>query len=90
MLATLRTVNALMTRKATFLGTIITHWDDLKLSQNFMDLLLPPALQEFGTSAFTVKIPTDNRLEYLAPGSSTSGAQAYRALAEELLNHVHQ
>ena len=56
MLATLRTVNALMASKATFLGIIVTHWDDLKQSQNFEDLLLPPALQEFGGTAFKIKV----------------------------------
>jgi cellulose biosynthesis protein BcsQ len=88
MLTTLRTINALTNSGARFLGMVITHWDDLKLSQEFEDLLLPPALQEFGGEAFTVKIPLDNRLEYEEPGVQTPGAKAYAAVAIEVLNAV--
>jgi chromosome partitioning protein len=88
MLAALRTVAALTNSRATFLGTVITHWDDLKLSQNFEDLLLPPALREFGGEAFKIKIPVDNRLEIVEPGAQTQGAKAYESLAIEVLNAV--
>lgn len=88
MLKTLRTTNALMTSNATFMGTVITHWDDLKQSQNFEDLLLPPALREFGSTSFTVKIPMDNQLEILEPGAKTHGAEAYEKLATEILDYV--
>lgn len=86
MLNTLRTVTALTHSQTTFLGVVITHWDNLKLSQNFEDLFLPSALQEFGGEAFKVKIPLDNRLEYLEPGAQIPGAKAYEALAIEVLN----
>jgi len=82
----LRTVTALTHSQTTFLGVVITHWDNLKLSQNFEDLFLPSALQEFGGEAFKVKIPLDNRLEYLEPGAQIPGAKAYEALAIEVLN----
>lgn len=88
MLATLRTVNALTKNSAAFLGTVITHWDGLILSQNFEDLLLPAALQEFGGEAFKVKIPIDNDLEALGPGANTNGVQAYKSLAGEVLKRV--
>ena len=88
MLVTLRTVNALTRNSTAFLGTVITHWDNLKLSQNFEELLLPPALKEFGGEAFKVKIPLDNQLESLDPGANTNGAQAYKSLAVEVLKRV--
>jgi chromosome partitioning protein len=88
MLKTLRTVNALTRDRAVFSGAIITHWDDLKISQDFRDLLLPPALQEYGGEAFKVTIPLDNQLETLAPSANTNGAKAYRSLAAEVLQHV--
>lgn len=88
MLKTLRTVNALTRGRATFLGAVITHWDNLKLSQDFLDLLLPPALQEFGGEAFKVTIPVDNQLETLPPSANTHGAKAYRSLAVEVLQRV--
>ena len=88
MLATLRTVNALMASNASFLGIVTTHWDDLKLSSDFEDILLPPALQEFGGTAFKVKIPIDNQLEAGSPGAKTRGAEAYRNLASEVLSYV--
>ena len=89
MLETLRAVNALTRNQATFLGTVITHRDDLKLSQDFLDVQLPTALQEFGGEAFKVKIPLDNQLETLTPSAETKGAKAYRLLAAEVLQHVH-
>jgi chromosome partitioning protein len=89
MLETLRTVNALTRNRAKFLGTVFTHWDDLKLSQDFATLQLPTTLQEFGGEAFQVTIPLDNQLETLAPNANTRGAKAYRSLAAEVLQHVH-
>jgi cellulose biosynthesis protein BcsQ len=88
MLKTLRTVNTLTRNHATFLGAIITHWDDLKVSQDFRDVQLPVALQEFGGKAFKVTIPLDNQLETLTPSANTNGAKAYRSLAAEVLQHV--
>jgi chromosome partitioning protein len=87
MLKTLRTVNALTRNRAMFLGAIITHWDGLKLSQDFLNLQLPPALQEFGGEAFKVTIPLDNQLETLTPSANTLGAKAYRSLAAEVFQH---
>lgn len=89
MLETLRTMNALTRNRASFLGTVITHWDDLKISQDFLNLLLPPALGEFGGEAFEAKIPVDNLLESVTPSAETRGAKAYRALATEVLQHVN-
>lgn len=88
MLRTLRTVNALTNGHAAFLGAVITHWDDLKASQDFLDVRLPNALQEFGGEAFKVTIPVDNQLETLPPSANTNGAKAYRSLAAEVLQHV--
>jgi chromosome partitioning protein len=88
MLKTLRTVNALTRNHATFLGAVITHWDDLKQSQDFLDVQLPSALQDFGGEAFKVTIPLDNQLETLTPSANTNGAKAYRSLATEVLQHV--
>lgn len=89
MLKTLRTVNALTRNRATFLGVVITHWDDLKVSRDFMDLLLPATLGEFGGEAFKAMIPVDNLLEGLTSSAETRGAKAYRALAAEVLQHVN-
>ena len=88
MLRTLRTVNALTRGHASFLGAVVTHWDDLKVSQDILNLQLPPAFQEFGGEAFKITIPLDNQLETLTPSANTNGAKAYRALAEEVLQHV--
>ena len=88
MLKTLRTVNALTRGHAVFLGAVITHWDNLKISQDFLNLLLPPALQEYGGEAFKVVIPIDNQLEIVAPSANTNGAKAYRSLAAEVLDCV--
>lgn len=88
MLATLRTMIALMGKGATFMGVVITHWDELKLSKEFEDISLPRALQHFGGKSFASKIPIDNQLESLEPGAKTKGARAYEALAEEVLRNA--
>lgn len=88
MLKTLRTMNALTGGRAAFLGVVVTHWDDLQVSQNILDLQLPGALQEFGGEAFKVTIPVDNQLETLTPSANTGGAKAYRSLTAEVLQHV--
>jgi len=89
MLTTLRTISALMGGNgATFMGAVITHWDGLKLSQNFADQVLPLRLQDFGGGAFETKIPLDNQLELLGPGAKIRGAEAYEALAVEVLRYV--
>ena len=88
MLATLRTMSALVGQEPTFMGVVMTHWDDLKLSQDFEDISLPRALQHFGGKSFASKIPIDNQLETLEPGARTKGARAYEALAEEVLRNA--
>jgi chromosome partitioning protein len=88
MLTTLQTMNALTRDNTTFLGMVITHWDDLQVSQGFLDILLPREVRLYGGRAFTEKIPIDNQLETLGPGANTRGAQAYRKLADEVLKYV--
>lgn len=88
MLGTLQTINALTRDRATFLGVVVTHWDDLKLSEHFMTFRIPPTLKEYGGRAFAATIPVDNRLEQLEPGAKTQGAKAYEALATEVQNAV--
>jgi chromosome partitioning protein len=88
MLQKLQTMNALTGVHATFLGTVITHWDGLQGSQRFVDVILPLQFGSFGGQAFTVKIPLDNQLETLGPGANTTGANAYRLLAEEVLRYI--
>lgn len=93
MLLTLRTMRALTDTKARFLGTVLTHWDNLAVSKRFEEITLPQALQgnlrEFGGTSFPVRIPVDNQLEDSEPGAKTQGARAYEALATEVLNAVN-
>ena len=91
MLLTLRTMDALTGTSGRFLGTLLTHWDTLEASKRFEAIDLPRLLlylQEFGGQAFQAKIPIDNQLETLQPGAKTRGAEAYEALASELLRRV--
>lgn len=88
MLTTLQTMDALTGIKTTFMGVLVTHWDNLKLSTDFENIDLPRALYDFGGSAFPSKIPFDNRLETLEPGADVKGAKAYEALAEEVLQYA--
>jgi chromosome partitioning protein len=88
MLKTLQTMNALTGNGATFMGMVITHWDGLKISQDFERVHLPRELAVFGGQAFVTKIPIDNQLESLEPGAKTGGARAYDALADEVLRYV--
>jgi cellulose biosynthesis protein BcsQ len=92
MLLTLRTMDALTGTGGRFLGTVLTHWDNLEVSKRFetIDLprLLQGRLQEFGGKAFQAKIPIDNQLETLEPGAKTRGAEAYEALADEILERI--
>lgn len=94
MLLTLRTMDALTNTNGRFLGTVITHWDNLVISKRFEELDLPRALQgalrEFRGQAFEAKIPMDNRLDTLEPGARTAGAIAYEQLANEVLDRVEQ
>jgi chromosome partitioning protein len=90
MLKTLRTVTALVGVGATFMGLLVTHWDDLRVSHDFQNIEVPRALRTFKSSAFTIKIPVDNQLESLGPGARTNGARAYEALAEEVLLYAEQ
>jgi chromosome partitioning protein len=90
MLTTLQTMDALTGTKTTFMGVLVTHWDNLKLSTDFEGIELPRALQNFGGRAFPSKIPFDNRLETLEPGADVKGAKAYEALAEEVLQYAEQ
>ncbi len=89
MLRTLRTMNALTGSAATYLGTVITHWDGLKLSEYNRDVWIPARLREFGGGSFQTMIPMDNQLDTLEPGARTPGAKAYAALAEEVMRHVN-
>jgi chromosome partitioning protein len=88
MVRALRTVNALTNKRTTFLGIVLTHWDDLAVNNRFKDLDLPRALQEFGGQEFEAKIPIDNRLDTLEPGARTGGARAYEALAAEVMHAI--
>ncbi|HEX5441691.1 MAG TPA: AAA family ATPase [Ktedonobacterales bacterium] len=88
MLTTLQTMDALTGIKTTFMGVLVTHWDNLKLSTDFENIDLPRALYDFGGNAFPSKIPFDNRLETLEPGADVKGAKAYEALAEEVLQYA--
>ncbi len=94
MLLTLRTMDALTNTNGRFLGTVLTHWDNLVISKRFDEVDLPRALQgnlrEFGGQAFQAKIPVDNQLETLEPGAKTGGATAYGALALEIHDKVRQ
>jgi hypothetical protein len=89
MLKTLQTMSALTGRGATFMGTVITHWDRLKMSQNFEDQTLPDRLRGYGGRIFETRIPIDNQLEPLEPGAKTGGAAAYHDLAAEVIRHVN-
>jgi chromosome partitioning protein len=89
MLKTLQTMSALTGRRATFMGTLITHWDKLKMSQNFEDQVLPDRLRGYGGRIFETRIPIDNQLEPLEPGARTGGAEAYQKLAEEVLRYAN-
>jgi chromosome partitioning protein len=88
MLQTLRTANALMGTEARFLGGVITHWDDLDLSNTALRFAIIPAISQFGGQVLQTRIPIDNRLETLQPGAATGGATAYGALAEEVLRYA--
>lgn len=85
MLTTLRTMNALTDNRAAFIGAVLTHWDNLKVSEEVRTTHLPNAMNEFGGGKiFTTKIPVDNQLETLQPGARTGGATAYAELAMEI------
>jgi chromosome partitioning protein len=85
MLATLQTMNALTEERTRFIGAVITHWDNLKVSQDVKSTHLPNAMNEFGGGQiFTTVIPVDNQLETLQPGARTGGATAYANLATEI------
>lgn len=86
MLLTLQTMNSLMGTGATFMGLLITHGDELQLTRDFQQIALPRAMKNFGGKTFATVIPIDNQLETLEPGAKTKGAQAYAALAEEILH----
>jgi chromosome partitioning protein len=90
MLTTLQTMDALTGTNTSFMGVLVTHWDNLKLSTDFEDIELPRALHNFGGKAFPSKIPFDNRLETLEPGADVKGAKAYEALAEEVMQYAKQ
>jgi chromosome partitioning protein len=89
-LGTLRTMNALIGTRTTFMGVLITHWDELKLSKFFEEILLPQELRGSGGKTFATKIPIDNQLESMEPGSRTKGAKAYEALTEEVVQYAEQ
>jgi chromosome partitioning protein len=90
MLTTLQTMDALTGTQMTFMGVLVTHWDNLKLSADFENIELPRALHNFGGRLFPSKIPFDNRLESLEPGADVKGARAYEAMAEEVLQYAEQ
>lgn len=85
MLRTLRTVGALMGTQADFMGGIITHWDNLELSKGVIVQSIGPLIVQYGGRILEPYVPVDNQLEILQPGAGTHGAQAYSALAEEVL-----
>jgi chromosome partitioning protein len=90
MLRTLRTMNALTGNGPIFLGTVITHWDGLKMSENFEDQVLPDRLRGHGGRIFATRIPIDNQLEPLEPGAKIGGAVAYATLAQEVEADVNK
>lgn len=84
----LHTMNALTDGSAECIGAVVTHWDELKRSEETVTLRIRPALRDFGADTFLTKIPIDNQLEFLEPGAKTKGAQAYEALATEVLRYI--
>ena len=90
MLRTVDTMNALVGTSATFLGTLVTHRDNLAVSQQFVDVILPPALKGFGGRVFKTRILFDNQLHEREPGAKVRGPKAYGALAEEVITDVNQ
>jgi len=88
-LTTLETVNALTENGANFIGVVITHADDLKLTKQFLDFDLPSTLGPFGATALVTQIPTDNQLDSLQPSAQTKGMKAYAALAAEVKAYVN-
>ena len=88
MLETLRTTGALTGREAVFMGIVITHWDDLQVSKDFANVLLPQLLDRYGGQEFKEKIQLDNLLERVEPGASTVGARGYTKLAGEVMRIV--
>jgi chromosome partitioning protein len=90
MLQTVDTMNALVGTSATFLGTVVTHWDNLAVSQQFVEITLPNILKGYGGRVFTTMIPFDNQLDEREPGARIRGPKAYEALAEEVITDVNQ
>lgn len=89
MMSTLQSMQALIGGiSARFLGAVITHWDNLVLTQVFADTPLPPTVHRLGGQVFDTKIPIDNQLEGAKPGAQTPGAKKYVELVDELLRVV--
>lgn len=88
MVRAMRAMNSLTGAETTFLGAVITHWDKLAVSNDFVDNTLAFALAGAGGQVFGEYIPIDNQLDVLEPGAKTQGAKAYYALATEVLNAV--
>jgi chromosome partitioning protein len=87
-LSSLQTMAALVGGSTECLGAVVTHWDNLKVSEQTVALTIRPALRDVGADILSTKIPVDNQLEYLEPGAKTKGAQAYEALATEVGRYV--
>jgi chromosome partitioning protein len=88
-LTTLATLNALTGNGADFIGIVVTHWDDLAISKNFLAIDLPGTLGHFGAKALVTMIPVDNQLELSQRTTPTKGAKAYEDLAVEVKRHVN-
>jgi cellulose biosynthesis protein BcsQ len=76
-LTTLQTLNALTGEGANFIGVVVTHWDDLQLSKQFLGIYLPGTLGPFGAKALVTMIPIDYQLELSQRTTPTKGAKAY-------------
>lgn len=88
MLKTVRTMNQLMGTSSTFLGAVVTHWDDLELSKDFLRISLIPAITGAGGQIFGRMIPIDNRLDNVGPDAHTKGVEEYRALTNDILQII--
>lgn len=88
MLRALRTMNALTRDSTAFMGVVVTHWDDLKLSNDILENEIRGAVRGSGGRVLNAMIPIDNQLDERQPGAQTPGAKKYEALADEVLGEV--
>lgn len=91
MLRTHRSINALTNGSVAFLGTVVTHWDNGKVTDEFRTRL-QQLVTRSGGRMYTTVIPDDNQLDILEPGTAKSmaspGGRAYHELVEEIERSV--